>query len=86
MTIHPLGLITTIEGPQAAINLDGATHVYAVEKNNAEAIIHITDSEGVEIASFGLAGKNALTFRKNPTDKIYASTANTHFTKIGYAN
>ena len=86
MTIHPIGTMTAVNGVSNATTLDNATHVYVVEKNNAEATITITDAAGTIKASFGLSGKDALTFRKESTDKIYANTANSHFTKIAYAN
>jgi|TARA_R110002153_G_scaffold30255_1_gene92578 hypothetical protein len=86
MTIYPLGLISVVVGVENATTLGNATHIYVVEKNNAEAIITITDEEGTTKASFGLSGRASLTFQKESTDKIYSNTANTHFTKIGYAN
>ena len=86
MHIFPLGVITTANGSENATDLDNATHVYVVEKNNAEAVITITDAGGTIKASFGLAGKDHLTFSKFKTDKVYSNTSNSHFTKIGYTN
>lgn len=86
MHIHPIGISSTHNGVSNSSNLEEASHVYVVEKGNAIAVVTITDSAGTIKASFGLAGQSSLTFSKLKTDKIYASTADCHFTPLGYAN
>ena len=86
MHIYPIGTTSTLNGVSNASDLSGASHVYVAEKSNSIAVVTITDSEGTIKASFGLPGHGMLTFSKLKSDKVYASTANTHFTPLGYAN
>lgn len=86
MHIHPIGTSSTLNGVSNASDLNGASHIYAAEKSNSIATITITDSAGTIKSSFGLPGHGMLTFSKLKTDKVYASTANAHFTPLGYAN
>ena len=86
MHIYPIGVSSTLNGALNASDLNLASHIYVVEKSNAIATITITDSGGTIKASFSLAGHGMLTFSKLKSDKIYSSTANTHFTPLGYAN
>ena len=77
MEFKPLAAKAVANGGGAATDLGNATVVYAM----ATAASTVTLAGG---ATFQMGANQALIFHKEKTEKVHASSANVHFTKIAY--